>query len=308
VATAVAFCLRFPAIDPCGAALFACQCAISRQGGERLSVKLTVYKTGAIAHWRVVGGTRSLPFFRGKITDMSKRSRIRAAWAFANAPRDWAAMAVLTFRENPPCPKAALRKFVRKFRLFFGPSYQWAWVMEFQSRGVVHFHIFLERRILKRHAWHVEKLIRRGKEVDLVRGGLEELIVTMWASAVGDDHPDFLRFQRGGIIELLRSPDAAARYVAKEASKRAQKVLPEWLEGAGRWWWLSPAGKPRRQKVITIKRWPYDRPYALIFDTDKTVALQNKPTRAKEFVVTRAPRETDPCYASTAAVTAPSRH
>jgi len=202
-------------------------------------------------------------------------------------------MIVLTFREAPAEPKAALRKFVRQFRLLFGQNVQWGWVMEFQARGAVHFHIFFERRLLKRYGWHVERVIRRGKVVDLVRGGLEELIIHKWVSSVGDSHPDFLRFQRGGIIELLRSPDAAARYVAKEAGKRAQKMLPELIDGAGRWWWLSPAGKPRPLKTITLARWPYDRPYRLIFDTEKTLALQNKPMRAKEFVVTRAPRQTE---------------
>jgi hypothetical protein len=177
---------------------------------------------------------------------------------------------------------------VRKFRLFFGANVQWGWVMEFQTRGAVHFHIFFERRLLKRFGWHVERVVRRGKITDLVRGGLEELLVHMWIQSVGDSHPDFLAFQRGGIVELLRTPDAAARYVAKEAGKRAQKILPEWLEGAGRWWWLSPAGKPRPEKTITIKRWPYDRPYRLIFDTERLLALEKKPVRGRELVVTLA--------------------
>lgn len=204
-------------------------------------------------------------------------------------------MLVLTFRECPTEPKLALRRFVRKMRMF-GPL-QWGWVMEFQSRGAVHFHVFLERRYFRRFSWHKERVIRRGKATDLVRGGLEELLVSFWMQSVGDKHPDFVAFQHGGICELLRTPDAAARYVAKEAGKRAQKTLPEWLEGAGRWWWLSPAAKPRPVGTVRLEHWPYDRPYKQIFDSAELLRLSaakiSRGSTISYTTATRRPQQTD---------------
>lgn len=185
----------------------------------------------------------------------------------SNAPRDWGAMAVLTFREQPREPKEALKKFVRSFRTMFGPDWQWAWVMEWQLRGVVHFHLFFERDLIERYGYSVEELTRHGHLVKVIRGFLDDWIVRKWIACVGDDHEDFQKFQRGGILEMLRTPDAAARYVAKEAGKRAQKQLPDGVNAAGRWWWISPAGKPRPTGVLTLKTWPMDKCYKLVFDT-----------------------------------------
>ncbi len=223
---------------------------------------------------------------RGGIHDLSKRSRLRCAWALSNAPEDWGAMAVLTFREQPAEPKLALKKFVRSFRLQFGPHVQWSWVMEWQSRGVIHFHLFFSQPFLDSlgdSLGNCEHVIRRGKPKRIMRGFLDEWLVRKWCACVGDNHPDFLAFQRGGIIELLDKKDAAGRYVAREAGKRSQKRLPEGVSAAGRWWWISPAGKPVPGRTIVVKNYPWPTAYRLIFDV---AAMERTRQRITPLVLT----------------------
>jgi hypothetical protein len=206
------------------------------------------------------------PSKRGGIHDLSKRARIRCAWALANAPEDWGAMATLTFRTQPQEPKQALRRFVRSFRMNFGKHVQWAWVMEWQTRGVVHFHLFFSAPFVDSFDHRQERVIRHGAETLILRGFLDDWIVRKWIACVDDDHEDFIAFQKGGILEKLRTPDAASRYVAKEAGKRAQKQLPDGVSAAGRWWWISPAGKPQPIGFMMLKKWPFDKCYKLVFD------------------------------------------
>ena len=188
-------------------------------------------------------------------------------------------MAVLTYRLQPTHPKLGLKRFVRCFCGAFGQSFQWGWVMEWQLRGVIHFHLFFERGPLALVGFHTEELVRRGQTVNIVRGAFDDWLVRSWIRCVSDSHPDFLAFQRGGICELLRSPDAAGRYIAKEAGKRAQKELPEGIEAAGRWWWLSPVGKPQPTGVLELARWPYEKAYKYVFDVEdlKRQRFKEKP-------------------------------
>ncbi len=243
---------------------------------------------------------------------MSTRSRIRCAWTFANAQRDWGAMATLTFAVQPRHPKEALKKLVRRFRLDFGGSWQWAWVMEWQTRGVVHFHLFFERGFVDSLGYQTQSIVRHGKPVSIIRGPLDDWLTKTWlASVYGGGGPGgaaprpragvsrgssiplsmemrrFIDFHQGGIVELLRSPDAAARYVAKEAGKRVQKRLPEGVEAAGRWWWLSPAGKPRPTGRVALATWPFGpKAYSHIFDLRDL----GRTFRETPMIVTRAGR------------------
>jgi hypothetical protein len=100
----------------------------------------------------------------------------------------------------------------------------------------------------------------------VVRGGFDDWLVNAWIAATGNCSEAFSRFQRGGIVEVLRSPDAAARYIAKEAGKREQKELPEGVEGGKRWWWLSKRGKPVPEARGRLIDWPLAVPLSRVFD------------------------------------------
>ncbi len=253
-----------------------------------MAIRLTLYRVGALTHWPVIGRPVRHDSQRGRIADLSKKSRLRCAFAFGNAQKDWGAMATLTFRTQPREPKRALNIFSRAMRNEVG-EIQWAWVMEWQERGVIHFHLFFEREWIERVGYFTETVVRHGHETELLRGPIDEWIQAIWCKAVGDRHPDFRRFQAGGIVELLRTPDAAARYVAKEAGKRAQKQLPAGVEAAGRWWWLHPAFKPKPCGTLTIERWPYPKAYHHVFDVEQ---LKRQTFREVPLVVTLAARRT----------------
>lgn len=248
-------------------------------------IRVTQFKTGAIVSWPIESRGRkssSIESRRGQIHDLSRRSRLRCAWLLSNAPRDWGAMAVLTFREQPSHPKVALKKFVRRFRVRFGQNIQWAWIMEWQMRGVVHFHLFFERDFVQSFQHDIQVVRRRGQIVNLIRGEFDNWIVKNWIECVGDRDVRFIRFQKGGVLEMLRSADAAGRYVAKEAGKRQQKQLPDGVECAGRWWWLSRVGKPIASRSFDLKpnEWPWPVAYRHLFD----VADLQRPFREQKLV------------------------
>lgn len=67
-------------------------------------------------------------------------------------------------------------------------------------------------------------------------------------------------------MEVFRLPDAAARYIAKEAGKRCQKALPKGVNGGRRWWWLSPAGRPKSIGTARLHFYPFNMIVSRIFD------------------------------------------
>lgn len=88
--------------------------------------------------------------------------------------------------------------------------------------------------------------------MSLVGGRLERTVVRAWTRHAGDGSKEWDRFQAGGIWELLRTPDAAARYAAKEAGKRAQKALPPGWNTLGRWWGGYRLPKPKPGKRVNL--------------------------------------------------------
>jgi len=153
---------------------------------------------------------------RGKISGLSsaswgrmvcKLSRVRAGgFMTLTYPGDWRAHA-----KSPKESKQALRNFRKKLVSTYPDVLGGVWILEFQERGAPHYHLWTvhDRRILQGE-WE-----SRSK----------------WVSV------NWQRFGGGKISnwEPTRFPDAAARYAAKEGSKRFQKDPPEgWPPG--RFW------------------------------------------------------------------------
>lgn len=234
---------------------------------------VTIFRTGAIVSWgQQFAGSAPLRNEEGggMIQGMSIKSRLRAAWAFGNAPLPWFAMLTLTFSEQPNEPKAAFDTLTRAMRHKFGKDGQWGWLMEYQSRGVVHYHIFFGADWLARFeslgSIRHEVVVRNGKRTSLLRGAADDWFVAQWSRAADDHTEEFRRFQAGGILEAFRDGNAAAKYVAKEATKREQKALPEGVNGGHRWWWLSPAGKAIPIATCKLVSWPLRQPLSRVFD------------------------------------------
>lgn len=225
------------------------------------SVRATLYKHGAEIHWPVTPGpTNPDKPTRGEIGDMTSRSRIRAGFALCNAEGAWIATTLLSWPadqkpDTGPEISKAFRRFESRVRRNFGDP-RWGWIREFTLRGAPHFHVFwnelgeMGRRIKE---MPTQTIRRKGVAVEIVRGWIDRWIVANWIESAGVSGDNVDAFHSGGITELLRRPDAAGRYVAKEAGKRAQKQLPEAYRGAGRWWGMSRSLKPVPLGQITVE-------------------------------------------------------
>jgi len=235
---------------------------------------VTFFRRGCRIDWGIIAG-RATSHERGAIGDMSAKSRRRASWAFGQAECSWSQMIVLTWREFPEAPavKRSLSNFRKRLARRGFPLD--GWILEFQRRGAPHFHLFVAKEGELGAALaleSVESVIRRGVPTDLRRGELESWIADSWLEVIGDTSEKAFDFHHGGIIEDLRSPDAAGRYVGKEAGKRNQKKLPEgYAAGVGRWWYLAPRFAPRSTGtpcLLDVSRYPFERPYGMIHQTE----------------------------------------
>jgi len=218
---------------------------------------------------------------RGDIRDQSSKSRHRAAFAFGNAECSWACMILLTWHYAPSAPdvKGAIKKLRRLWRERWGESMD-AWLMEMHASGVPHFHVFAAAESAFGAACmsSERRTVRRKKHtVELIGGAPERWLIGAWLACTGQlGDAAALSFNRGGIIEVLRSADAAGRYVAKECSKREQKVLPDiYAEGLGRWWWLNSRWAPivRETYQVSLAKWPFENPMSHVWKADDVAML-----------------------------------
>lgn len=208
------------------------------------------------------------------VRDQSTPSRSRAAFAFGNADCDWLAMTTLTWH-NTPSPehvKSTLEKFRRAWRVRWQEPLD-GWIMEMQERGVPHFHLFhaLQSRAGSIIAGMPTRIFKRkGRPTEIVGGSFETWVIQTWLACTGEaDDLRALAFNRGGIVEIFRTPDAAGRYIAKESHKRGQKELPpHYAEGLGRWWWMNKRWSPRPVSVHSarMENWPWRVPLARVWD------------------------------------------
>ena len=161
---------------------------------------------------------------RGDITEWSEASKRRMIQTCAAV--DWSAlgplcMPTLTYRDMPSSA-AECKRHLKSFR------YRWAhrwgapagvWQMEFQRRGVPHFHLLVTR-----------------PEIPL--RDLRTWVSRAWWEAVGSG--DELHLRYGTRVTAWRDDTGPERYFSKHgvaSSKRYQHLAPPgWL--TGRWWAL----------------------------------------------------------------------
>jgi len=255
------------------------------------SAQFIAFRSGAIVKFVCAAGNELPPpgaRLDTRIGSQSGPSRRRAAFHLAQAECAWRYMAVLTWRvlPDPPRVKAALRKFARAFRARWGHGLD-AWVLEIQARGCPHYHLFFAAGTAFASACDNSPRGTRDDGAEIVRGAPDKWIVGAWLAAIGplapDDDGASFRFNRRGILEPLRFPDAAGRYAAKEAGKRAQKVLPDrYAGGLGRWWWLAPhlRPQPRGTGPLDLTWWPWDTPLSHVWETESIAEAIQGYTRA----------------------------
>lgn len=207
---------------------------------------------------------------RGIIKNASAKSLIRCSFALQNSSAKWGVMITLTFREQHPWARAVFRRWCEAMPWSRSSTSEWGWFREYQSRGVVHYHVILSESSLVA-AFNGEPLqtavVGRGKSRrTVIRGSHELWIVGRWLEAVGDSSAAFESFQWGGIVELLRHADSPARYLGSYASKAAQKILPRGECPGGRWWWISPCAAPKPVGEFDLWSWPLAYPSRILWD------------------------------------------
>lgn len=224
---------------------------------------------------------------RGNIRDQSDISRRRSAFSFGFASVDelrpvrWCAMSTLTFHHIPPREhvKETWAAFRRAWRARWGEPMD-AWILEIQERGAPHWHVFHCRESIAGgqlgdaiDAGLVATYERDdGSERTVIRSNGARWIESAWLKASGQEWDEAaVAFTDGGLVEPLRSPDAAGRYIAKECAKRKQKELPaHYADGLGRWWFLAPRWRPQSwaHGEINLDAWPWEVPLSYVWKAD----------------------------------------
>jgi len=182
---------------------------------------------------------------RGEIALLSKRSLNRLALLVRSSGIKWGSLMTLTYGVNYPhngrVAKKHLNAFLVAARREFGP-FEYFWVLEFQERGAVHFHIATtlpEPDIFQREAFaHIWARISQ-------EGDWPYLPVSPETGCV---YHDLLRYTRSACYsvhvhpkswEKVKSDDGMGRYLAKYANKLKQKEVPVWYRNVGRFWGVS---------------------------------------------------------------------
>ncbi len=146
----------------------------------------------------------------------------------------------------------------------------WGWFREYQTRGVVHYHVILGEGVLAEvfgeDCLVLETVGRGNRRRTVCRGRPEYWIASRWVEAVADLSRAFEEFQFGGIVEILRDCDSPARYLGAYASKASQKRLPDGESFSGRWWYLSAACKLVPVGEFVLWSWPLDYPSSVLWD------------------------------------------
>lgn len=166
---------------------------------------------------------------RGQIKEFTPTSGSRMRRYLRTCVAEYSVFATLTYPHSFPIDgaesKEHLRRFLQELQRYeqrdpvcgMGAE-RWSafWFMEFQERGAIHYHIFLNRRYPKH--W----------------------ISRLWYNIVGSE--DDRHLAAGTRIESIRSGRRGiCSYAAKYAAKQAQKVVPESIINCGRFWGVAGA-------------------------------------------------------------------
>lgn len=200
-----------------------------RPGGVRgVSVGVQVRCSG---HLLIVVDRTCVPFScrpsfteREKIIQFSVRSAQRMRRYLRESLADYKIMLTLTYPmglgEDGARAKRDLCAMLKRMRRYVEGvgvdvnRYSAFWFLEFQSRGAIHFHLFLTHRFPK------------------------EWIAKNWYEVVGSD--DLRHLAAGTRIESFKSgKHGISAYATKYAAKQAQKEVPSGFGDPGRFWGVS---------------------------------------------------------------------
>lgn len=157
------------------------------------------------------------PPVRGEIDNFSDKSRSRLRFVAGNTCIPLVSQFCMTYHNSNPdgrTVKRHLNAFLTKFRKHY-PSVHYLWILEFQTRGVPHFHLYTS--------------------LPHTTNGLHEFLAKSWHRIAEPSSPEHLRFHlhpRNFTAWDMTSPG----YLTKYLEKQNQKHVPEGFTGCGRFW------------------------------------------------------------------------
>lgn len=182
---------------------------------------------------------------RMKITMVNKRSLARLALLVRGSSVEFTSLMTLTYGANFPVAGKVAKKHLNHLLIGLKRSFglfEYVWVLEFQERGAVHFHIAttlpapddVQREIFARkwqlistpYSWAYSQ-VEYPYGVENFKQGL------MTDQAVFEMHKHKLSWER------IRNDDRLSHYIAKYSMKIRQKVVPSWYGDVGRFWGAS---------------------------------------------------------------------
>lgn len=162
---------------------------------------------------------------RSEVTAFTRASKRRLLFTARNFS-GLEIMITLTYPADFPTDGRLVKNHWRRFRqwLIRNGAVTGLWVLEFQSRGAPHYHVFI-RTPLDRDA-----------------------VADAWYRIVGSTDPKHRA--AGTRIERFRRPAALGGYVMKYAAKASQKDVPSGFEKVGRFW--GTWGQPQITRSIRV--------------------------------------------------------
>jgi hypothetical protein len=190
-------------------------------------------KKSAFGGTYLVPQERSQSHYRGPVRAMSRDSQRRLEFVSANLEGRFHSLLTLTYhaesgeweadharnRRIVVRSKKDLNRFLSCMRKELGA---YLWVQEFQTRGVVHYHVLCTGEVA------------------------EERAALAWCRATGELR-DIHAMRHAVKVEQIETDRAARGYVGRYVGKARQKCLPDGVEGAGRWW-----GRSRSLNLVML--------------------------------------------------------
>lgn len=212
---------------------------------------------------RLLRNRKSKASRRGVIKRFSRGSQRRLARILLNNAEKFKYFFTVTYRVNQrDCriSKVHIDRFLTRFRKACGSKVGYVWVLEFQKRGAVHFHVWFEK-FLPHSFPEWERISVRKQIVNRFKDDEEELgrfkfLTYLWLKVSGQLE-DEKAVKAATDLKVITSSNFTVGYAIKYAWKVEQKdppalidyetgeVFSEWW--VGRFWGAS--GKIRNEKV-----------------------------------------------------------
>jgi hypothetical protein len=240
--------------DPTGSPL------VNRFISSRKPSKIEVYPSSCKVV-REFSGIVHKPGIRGKIDSFSQSSKRRLKLTAVDASPILISQFCLTYHEKRPSgreTKHHVNMWLKRLNRAF-PEICYLWILEFQERGVPHFHIFLS--------------------YPRDTPGLQEMMAEAWHEIADSDSEEHLCFHLHP-KNFIAWEMGMGGYVCKYLDKEHQKRIPEGFEGVGRFWGCS-RGLRRVERVVNLEE--LDEKFTREIVDEETGEIGG--FRASEFVV-----------------------